>query len=101
MHLWSASGLPCRSSFRGGKNEMKDDRWVTWEVEVRCSNVKCKRVGRIELAYPCLRMPTSWSRSGGELVNMRGVGDAMKRVILHQQPKRRCALAKKGRSRGR
>ena len=96
MHLWSASGLPCRSSFRGGKKEMKDDRWVTWEVEVRCSNVKCKRVGRIELAYPCLRMPTSWSRNGGELVNMRGVGDAMQRVILQQTTQTTVCACKKG-----
>ena len=85
--------LPCRSVFKGGNNEMRYDRWVTWKVEVRCSNDECERDEDIELAYPCLRMPTSWSHDGGDLVNMRGVGDTMKIVIL--QPTTRYERAKK------
>ena len=82
--------LPCRSVFKGGNNEMRYDRWVTWKVEVRCSNHECERDEDIELAYPCLRMPTSWSHDGG------GPGeheDTMKRVIL--QPTTRYERAKK------
>lgn len=97
MHLWTASGLPCRSSFKGGNNDMRQDRWVTWTVEVRCSDGDCVRNEDSELAYPCLRLPTSWSSNSGALVNMRGVGDAIKRVIFQPTAQTTICVCKKGR----
>ena len=96
-HLWTASGLPCRSVFKGGDMAMQADRWVTWTVVQQCSKASCAKKMIEEMAYPCIRLPTSWSDVKGTVVQMLSVEDAVKRVMLQESAQSgKCRACKTG-----
>ena len=61
---------------------MRRDRWVTWNVKITCGSRVCQGTTVREMAYPCLRLPAYWSGGDGKNVKMRGIEDAIMRVLL-------------------
>ena len=83
-HLWTASGLPCRSNYKNGNSALRLDRWITWNVKTLCARLECQKTTVKEMAYPCSRLPTSWVRGNGKTVQMTGVRDAIMRILLQE-----------------
>ena len=76
-HVWRVSGLAMRHTFKGGNNNMAEDRWTMLTTSSICQNEACFAITETNMVYPILHLAESWIGTDRRVRTMESIADSI------------------------